>query len=121
VCSPASVRVLSVSDHESLNLSRQLLLESVGYSVLSITPDGALGADVPRDVAVAIIGETADDNSASRIAGNLRRTLKTIRLLRLTMQYSPVGAEFDGGCFVEDGPEVFLSCVAELVVAEMLD
>lgn len=116
----ASVRVLSVSDHESLSLSRQLLLQSVGYSVVSMTSDRALRADISLDFEAAIIGETVDDLSACRIARILRRMQGNIRLLRLTKQYSPAGPEFDNCCFVEDGPEVFLSCVAELAGAEMM-
>lgn len=115
----ASVRVLSVSDHESLKLSRQLLLQSVGYSVVSMTSDCALRADISLDFEIAIIGETVDDLSACRIARILRRMQGNIRLLRLTRQYSPAGPEFDECCFAEDGPQVFLSCVAELTVTAM--
>ena len=114
----ASVRVLSVSDHESIRLSRELLLQSFGYTVVSMSADCALRGEIPDDLAIAIIGQTVDDISACRIAGSLRRTQPYIRILRLTMQYARSGPEFDNCCFVEDGPEVFLSCVARMVAAE---
>ena len=117
----ASVPVLSVSDHDSLRSSRELLLESVGLSVISMSSDCALQSEIPRDLAVAILGYTVDDLSASRIAAELRRSQPGIRILRITMQYSRCGTGFDGFCFVEDGPEAFLSCVAELVTPEMMD
>lgn len=117
---PATVRVLSINDYESLRLSRQLLLESAGYSVVSMTSDCALRSDIPRNLAIAIIGETVDDLSACRIAKILRRTETNARLLRMTCQYSPAGATFDGGCFVEDGPGVFLACVADLALTDTM-
>lgn len=117
----ASVPVLSVSDHESLRSSRELLLESVGLRVISMSSDCALQCEIPHDLAIAIIGYTVDDLSASRIAAELRTRHPAIRILRITMQYSRSGSGFDGFCFVEDGPEVFLSCVAELVAPEMMD
>jgi hypothetical protein len=118
---PASVRILSVSDHEGVRISRELLLQSVGYVVLSMSSDHVLSAEMPHDLAVAIIGQTTDDLSAGRIAAKLRRTQPNIRILRLTMQYSRCGPEFDFCCYVEDGPGAFLSCVAEMVATEAID
>jgi len=112
---PAFVRVLSVGDYEILRLSREMLLQSVGYSVVSISSDCALRGEIPRDLAIAILGQTVDDLSASRIATKLRRTQANVRILRLTLQYSRSGPGFDACCFAEDGPEDFLSCVAQLV------
>jgi hypothetical protein len=86
-----------------------------------MSSDCALQSEIPRDLAVAILGYTVDDLSASRIAAELRRSQPGIRILRITMQYSRCGTGFDGFCFVEDGPEAFLSCVAELVTPEMMD
>jgi hypothetical protein len=86
-----------------------------------MSSDCALRREIPRDLAIAILGYTVDDVSASRIAAELRRSHPDIRILRITMQYSRCGAGFDGFCFSEDGPETFLSCVAELVGPEMMD
>lgn len=118
---PASVRVLSVSDHESIRTSRELLLESVGLSAVSMSSDCALRDEIPRDLGIAIIGQTIDDLTASRIAARLRRTQPSMRILRLTMQYSRSGPGFDGCCFTEDGPEVFLWRVAEMVARADMD
>lgn len=117
----ASVQVLCVGDRDFLRLSFEMLLQSAGYSVISVSSDCALQGDIPRDLAIAIIGQTVNDFSASRIAASLRQTHPEIRTLRLTMQYSRSGPEFDRDCFIEDGPEVFLSCVAELLPPELTD
>jgi len=117
----ASVRVLSVSDHESLRSSREMLLRSFGYWVVSMTSEGALRCEIPHDLAIAIIGQTIDDLTALRIAVMLQRIQPDIQILRLTVQYSPCGPGFDACCFVEDGPEVFLSDVAELVAPERIN
>ena len=119
--SPASVRVLSVSDYESVRLTRELLLQNAGYSVVSMSSDCAMRDQIPGGLAIAIVGQTVDEVSASRLAVRLRRTQPNIRILRLTMQYSRSGPDFDGYCFVEDGPAAFLTCLAELVAPEKVD
>ena len=113
--SPTSVRILSISDHESVKRSRELLLQNVGYSVLSMSSDCALKEQIPCEIDVAIIGHTVDDLSASRIVKRLRTTQPHLRILRLAEQNAGVGYEYDCVCFVEDGPGVFLGCIAELV------
>jgi hypothetical protein len=121
VHSSASVRVLSVSDHESIRSSREMLLQSIGYMVVSMSSECALRCEIPHDLAIAVIGQTTNDISACRVAGMLREIQPNIRILRLTMQYSRSGPGFDACCFVEDGPEVFLTCVAELIAPEVMD
>lgn len=111
---PASVRVLSVGDHESIRSSREMLLQSAGYSVVSVSSHGALTMEIPRDLAIAIIGQTVDDRTALRIAAQVHRAQANTRIVRLTIQYQRSGPEFDACCFVEDGPEAFLSGIAEL-------
>src|SRR4051794_23735195 len=93
---PASVRVLSVSDYESIKTSREWLLQSAGYSVVSMSSDCALRNEIPRHIAIAVIGQTTDDVAAFCIAERLRRTQADIRILRLTMQYSRSGSGYDG-------------------------
>ena len=110
-----SVRILSISDHESVKRSRELLLQNVGYSVLSMSSDCALKEQIPCEIDVAIIGHTVDDLSASRIVKRLRTTRPHLRILRLAEQNAGVGYEYDCVCFVEDGPGAFLGCLAELV------
>jgi hypothetical protein len=118
VRSPTSVRILSVGDYESVRSSRGMLLQYGGYSVVSMCSVCALGKEIPRDIKIAVIGQTIDDFSASRIAARLRAEQANIRILRLTKQYSRPGPGFDGVCFVEDGPEIFLRCVADLLGSE---
>ena len=67
-------RVLSVSDHEGIRMSRELLLRSAGYSVISLTSDGVSKEELPSNLEIAIIGQTVDDPTASRMAANLHRT-----------------------------------------------
>jgi hypothetical protein len=112
---PAPVQILSISDHESVKRSRELLLQSVGYSVVSMSSDCALNEEIPRNIDVAIIGHTIDDLSASRIVNRLRTTQPHLRILRLAEQNAGIGYEYDCVCFVEEGPGVFLGCLAELV------
>ncbi len=112
--SPTSVRVLSISDHESVKRSRELLLQSVGYSVV-MSSDGALKEEIPRDIEVAIIGQTVDELSASRIVERLRTTQPCLRILRLAEPNVPIGYDYDCVCLVEDGPGVLLGCLAEMV------
>lgn len=112
---PATVRVLSVSDYESIRMSRELLLQSSGYSVISISSDCALRCEIPQGLTIAVIGQTVNGDTAFRIAARLQQSQPNVRILRLTMQYSRSGPGFTSDCFVEDGPEVFLSCVADLV------
>jgi hypothetical protein len=117
----ASVRVLSVSDYESIRVSRELLLQNFGYLVISMTSDCVLRCETLPDVAIAVIGQTIDNQSASRIAAKLRKLQPNVKLLRLTTQYSRSGAEFNDSCFVEDGPEAFVARVAELADERMDD
>jgi len=112
---PLSVRVLSISDHESVKRSRELLLQNAGYSVVSMSSDSALKEEIPRDIAVAIIGQTVDDVSASRIVARLRPAQPRLRILRLVEPNASIGYEYDCVCLVEDGPGVLLGCLAELV------
>jgi len=112
--------VLSVSDYEGIKTSRELLLQSAGYSVVSMSSECALRDEIPGHIAIAVIGQTTDDASAFCIAARLRGTQADIRILRLTMQYSRSGPGYDGCCFVEDGPKVFLSSLAELVAPEKI-
>ncbi len=107
-------RVLSVGDHESIRMSRELLLRSARYSVISLTSYGVSKEELPSDLEIAIIGQTVDDLTASRMAANLHRTHPNIRVLRLTGQYSRPGFGFDGAFFIEDGPGAFLCSVDEL-------
>lgn len=78
--SPTSVRVLSISDHESVKRSRELLLQNVGYSAVSMSSDCALKEEIPSDIEVAIIGQTVDELSASRIVERLRTTQPRLRI-----------------------------------------
>jgi hypothetical protein len=118
VRSPTSVRILSVDDHESVRSSREMLLQYGGYSVVSTCSVCALGKEIPCDIKIAVIGESIDDFSASRIAARLRAQQANIRILQLTRQYSRAAPGFDRACSVEDGPKIFLSCVADLVGSE---
>src|SRR5205814_2782590 len=108
-------RILSISDHESIRTSRELLLQSVGYSVVSLPSYSISKEKLPNDLDVAVIGQTVDDLTASLIAARLHITQADIRILRLTAQNSRPYSGFDGSCFVEDGPGAFLCCVAELI------
>jgi hypothetical protein len=110
--------VLSVSDHDSIRASRELLLRSVGYSVVSLPSYSVFKEEFSNDFEIAVIGQTVDDLTASRIAVSLYRTQTNVRVLRLTAQYSRAGFSFDGSFFVEDGPGAFLRCVAELIAKE---
>jgi len=112
---PVPARVLSVADYESIRSSREMLLRGAGYSVISVSSDCALTMEIPRDLAIAIIGQTVEHPDALRIAARLGSTQADVCILRLTIQYQRPGPEFGGCCFVEDGPEAFLSCVEELV------
>lgn len=116
--STTSVLILSVSDHESVRSSREMLLQYVGYSVVSMCSECALAGEIPCEIKIAIIGQTIDDFSASRLTAKLRATKADIRILRLTKQYSRPGPGFDGACFIEDGPGRFLDSVADLVEDE---
>lgn len=107
--------VLPVSDHESIRASRELLLRSVRYSVVSLPSYGVLKGELSNDFEIAVIGQTVDDLTASRIAVSLYRTQANFRVLRLAAQYSRPGYGFDGAFFVEDGPGAFLRCVAEFI------
>jgi hypothetical protein len=118
---PATVRVLSVSDYESIRISRELLLQSSGYSVISISSDCALRCEIPQGLTIAVIGQTVNGNTAFRIAARLQQSQPNVRILRLTTQYSRSGPGFTSDCFVEDGPKVFLSRVAELVATCIAD
>ncbi len=113
--SPSAVRILSISDHESVKRSRELLLQSVGYSVVSMSSDGTLKEEIPRDIEVAIVGQTVDDGSASRIVERLRTTQPCLRILRLADPNASIGYEYDCVCLVEDGPGALLGCLAELI------
>jgi hypothetical protein len=77
-----------------------------------------LKEEFSNDFEIAVIGQTVDDLTASRIAVSLYRTQTNVRVLRLTAQYSRPGFSFDGAFFIEDGPGAFLSCVAELIAKE---
>ena len=114
--SSSSVRILSVSDYESLKASRELLLKSAGYSVISMSSDRVLSEEIAGKVEIAIIGQTIDDSTATQLAGRLRDGHTNIRILRLTELHSP-NSSFDAICAVELGPEVFLKRVAKLVKA----
>jgi hypothetical protein len=115
VHSPTSVRILSISDHESVKRSRELLLQNAGYLVVSISSDCALKQEIPRDIEVAIIGQTVDDLSASLIIQRLRTTQPHLRILRLAERNASISYEYDSVCLVEDGPGVLLGCLAEMV------
>src|SRR3954466_8708668 len=93
----ASGRILSVSDHESIRTSRELLLQSVGYSVVSLPSYSVSQEKLPNDLEIAVIGQTVDDLTASVIAATLHRTQADIRILRLTAQYSRPDSGFDSG------------------------
>lgn len=114
---PEQVRILSISDHESVKLSRELLLQSVGYSVISMSSDCGLKEELPRHVNIAIIGHTVDDRSAIRIVGRLRTAQPHLRILRLAEKNAFTGCEYDSVCFPEHGPRAFLDSVAELLEA----
>jgi hypothetical protein len=112
---PATVRILSINDYESVAISRELLLRYAGYSVTSMSPESVLRAEPPKDFEIAIIGHVVDDITACRLAASLHTSDGELRVLRLTEQYSrPNDPGFDGCFFVEDGPEAFLRCVSEL-------
>jgi hypothetical protein len=115
VHSHTSVRILSVSDHESVRISRELLLQNVGYSVVSMSSDCALKQEIPRDIEIAIIGQTVEEPSASRIVERLRTIQPHLRILRLAEPNASIGYEYDCVCLVEDGPGVLLGCLAEMV------
>jgi hypothetical protein len=85
------------------------------YSVVSMSSDCALKEEIPRDIEVAIIGQTVDELSASRIVERLRTTQPRLRILRLAEPNASIGYEYDCVCLVEDGPGVLLGCLAELV------
>lgn len=108
------VRILSVSDYESVRVSRELLLKNSGYSVVSMSSDRALSEEIPADVEVAIIGQSINDSTASRIAATLRRTQANVRILRLTDLQMPCDSGFDAVCPVALGPEVLLNRVVKL-------
>ena len=114
--SSSSARILSVSDYESLRASRELLLKSAGYSVISMSSDRVLTEEIAGKVEIAIVDQTTNDSTATQIAGRLRDSHANIRILRLTELRSP-NSGFDAICAVELGPEVFLNRVAKLAKA----
>ena len=113
--SPVSAKIFSISDDDAIRRSRELLLQSAGYSVVSLPSYFTLDEKIPHAFDIAIIGQTVDDATASRIADQLRRAQSNIRIVRLTQQYTRPATGFDRVCFSEDGPAILLSYIAELV------
>jgi DNA-binding NarL/FixJ family response regulator len=108
------VRILSISDHEDVRLSRELLLKSAGYDVVSTTSDSALMGEMP-DVEIVIIGHSVPGRPASRLISAFRQAQSNAAIMRVTAQSLRAEDDCDASCFLEDGPAVFLRCLAGLI------
>jgi hypothetical protein len=107
------VRILSISDHEDIRLSRELLLKNAGYEVISSSSESA--GEMPDDVQLVLIGQTVKDSDAARVIAVVRKAHPQVRIMRMRRQCEGGEADCDASCFVEDGPTAFLRCVSALL------
>jgi hypothetical protein len=109
------VSIISISEHDGIRLSRELLLKSAGYCVISAPSESVRIGDVPHDVQLVIIGQTVQGREALRLITAFREAHAHVRIMRIRRQAERAEAGCDALCFVEDGPATFLCCVSTLV------
>jgi hypothetical protein len=109
------VRILSISDHEGVRLSRELLLKMAGYGVISAASESVLSGEMHDDGQLVLIGQTVEGRVAGRVISAVRKARPHVRIMRIRRQSEGADAACDGSCFVEDGPATFLRCVSDLL------
>jgi len=109
------MNIFSISDHDGIRFSRELLLRSVGYHVISATSESVQIGEMPDDVQLVIIGQTVQGRAASRLISAVRKLRPNVQIMRITTHLEQAETECDSSCFVEDGPATFLLCVSTLL------
>lgn len=108
------VRVLSICDDESLRYSRQLVLESEGYAVESITSRELLESADLKAFEIAILCHSVDAQHAARLADQLRHTYAGIRVLRVHAIQGWHDHRYDVDCEVLPDPVPLLHALKSL-------
>ncbi len=109
-----TIRILSICDDEALRYSRQLLLESVGYAVESITSDAPLDAAEMKSFEIAVLCHSVDASHAAKWANKLRRMNASIRVLRVHAIQGAQDHFSDVDCEVLPDPVPLLNAIESL-------
>ncbi|MGB6686241.1 MAG: response regulator [Terracidiphilus sp.] len=110
------VRILSISDDDGLRMSRELVLESDGYELESLSSNGHLAVAKVQSFEIAIVCQSVDGGRATRLAEMLRCYNPSIRILRIgrdSFQFDPY--YYDVGCDAIAGPRALLNAVKSLL------
>ncbi len=108
------IKILSICDDDGLRYSRQLVLESVGYAVESMTSASPLDAAKLNAIEIAILCHSVDANHAAHLADELRRLNPGIRVLRVHAIQSKHERLYDVDCEVLPDPVPLLDAIESL-------
>jgi hypothetical protein len=109
-----NIRILSLCDDPGLRRSRELLLNSAGYEVVS-APDGADPTQAAAGCTVAVLCHSFLPFQAADLTRKLRECNPAIRFLQITSNLRGRYEVADLECWIYDGPHMFLDRVAYLV------
>jgi hypothetical protein len=110
----SQIRILSLSDDGSVRRTREILLKSAGYEVVSLPGDAELtNAAACSNIAVLCHSFLASD--VVQLAHELRECNPAIRVLEIIAYNHRQAGIADAECCMYDGPSAFLDSVASLV------
>ena len=112
---PIKSRILSISDDETLGETRQLLLESAGYLVVTVGSHLPLGVTFVRAFDAAILCRSLHSDCAVRLSERLHRYHPQIRVLRIRRMIPELNAGYDGVCDTLTGAEHLLQSLGEIL------
>jgi hypothetical protein len=116
--SPYKAAILSIGNDLELLRTRQMVLESVGYQVSSVTSPGIGESDEIQRIDLALICHTVEDARATRIACSLRNMHPPMSILRLIKVYWGQESTFDETLALSADPKNLLNRIHQMLTAK---
>jgi CheY-like chemotaxis protein len=115
--------ILSVADEPALRLTREKMLRSEGYEVVSAA-DGekALKFIAIRAVDLVLIDDKTRGMNGGTVAGELKEHIPQVPVIMMSADRVPAGAVANVDCFLPKGdrPELLLAAIHQLLAASAM-
>ena len=113
----ARATILSVGDDRHLLSTRQLVLESAGYEVHSVSAIQALGEKVISRIDLAILCHSVQGEEAAAVISSLRKGSPSMPILRLTTAFVCQHSIGEGVAvlWAPDGPQKLLAQIHSML------
>lgn len=109
------IRILSISDDPMVRSTRELVLRTDGYEIVSISSNDLLSVSEIRSFDVAVICHSVPTERAMGLIDRLRRYKPEIRVLRVNSRVRRVEPFYEVDSEVLSGPGALLRAVKQLL------